>query len=143
MNGQTYYLTFTMPAKVVIWGLTPGSQVTFEISGYYSNPSYSFPTFAYTRTVTCGSAGSNTNFWVDVMTGEVGSGTPPIPPPDPFAWFWAILNWATQNLMLVIVIGVGLYLLPIFVPVLQPVFSFLGQGLKRALGVGKKVISRQ
>ncbi len=142
LNGQTYYLTFTQPAKVVIWGLTPNTQVSIRVSGTYTNPqSNSFPTFDYTRTVTCGSAGQTTNYWIDVMTGEVTTGTPPNPPPDPYALLWQIINWVTQNFIIVIVVGVGLYLLPIFAPFLQPLFSFFGQALRRMLGLAKKVVS--
>jgi hypothetical protein len=123
----------TKPTKVVLWGLPTNGTVTVEISGEYYNsaaPGQSV-TFDYSQGYSTGAAGSTTEFWLDCMVGTVGTGKPPTPPVDPNQWFWTFLGWVMQNFILVIILVVGLYLMPILFPVLQPIFGFFGNAVKR------------
>jgi len=110
VEGTSYEFSDEPQPRVVLWLFKSRGYTMTATGKYYSRWNAGNPTsFTYVVTVETGSV--DATFWLDVLTGDLHTGKPPVPPtPVPSPWdVWA---WIMRYGWILLAGAVTLYALP-------------------------------
>lgn len=94
VEGQHYDFDRSLPQRAIMW-LQKNSIHNLQVSGWYNKverdifggfTGYNPINFEYTRQIT--TTNTDTEYWIDLQSGDVHSGTPPQPEDTGGNWVW-------------------------------------------------------